>query len=110
MEHVVLQNTEAAQLIAKTPEWVENQKLHAELKVNGISIPASALEEVLQHIWEQAQVESGRAQFEELVQKEAKKRAMAILEEKAGQVLDVMGDLESKLMSIEDCIKWEWEQ
>jgi len=49
LSHLALQDADAAKQIAETPQWSENQVMTAEVKINGVPVPAKVFEEVMQH-------------------------------------------------------------
>lgn len=106
MEHVVLSAPhDIAKIVAKTPLWEEKKTIEAKLTMNGVDVPVEVLEKVLQNMWEQCQEKTGVLEFNRKVRAEAER----IVKEKANDVLGAFQEIQSKLESANDLIKWEWE-
>jgi len=107
MEHVVLSAPhDIASTIAETPLWKEKETIEAKLTMNGIDVPVEVLEKVLQNMWEQCQEKTGVAEFNRKVKAEAER----IVKEKADDVMEAFQEIQSKLESANDLVKWEWEK
>ncbi len=107
MEHVVLSAPhDIAETIAETPLWKDEEAIEAKLTMNGIDVPVEVLEKVLQNMWEQCQEKTGVSEFNRKVKAEAER----IVKEKADDVMEAFQEIQSKLESANDLVKWEWEK
>lgn len=108
--HFVLSDTEQTIAIAATPEWKEDKTLDVQMQINGVDVDPAILQKLM-GAWIEQVKESTLAKvdvngFEDRVKKEVNK----ILQTKANEVLEVMGDLQNKLQCADLLLKYEWEQ
>ncbi len=105
MSHLALEDRAAAEKIAATNEWVENEVMTAEVKINGVDVPAYVFEKLLQHWYrsmeKQIEEQTGFLKLATAVETAAEEllneRARALME----KMNDVAFDLENLSVEME---------
>lgn len=97
MSHLALQDAKTAGRIAATAEWTENEVMTAEVKINGVDVPAHVFEELLQHwyasIEKQIEDQTGFLKLATAVETAAKE----LLNDKAKNLSQKMNDVAFEL-------------
>lgn len=95
--HLVLQDHKAASAVAETEQWVEDEVLEAEVKINGVIIPAEIFEKWMQDQYtimeEEFKVRYDSEKFDARVEEKARE----LLNEHAEGVMDAMRVLQDNL-------------
>lgn len=108
--HLVLQDCACAEAVAETKKWTDERTLEAEVKVNGVVIPAEVFEK-----WMHDQYEMMEESFKERYDtanfdNRVEERAKELLKEHADGCLDVMYSLQQKLEEADSMLKMSWER
>lgn len=110
MAHFALEDTDVAEKLTKTESYKNDGILTAVVIVNGVEIPAKAMEDafhfLLNQVEEQVRIKYDAANIDKL----ANERAKEILKEQAGDVLSALSDVQYKLEQIDDMIIPFWER
>ena len=106
LNHLLLNEPNTAEVVSKTSLWKSNEILEVEVKINGISVPPKAFDDLLKEIFKQAQVDSGKEAFEQAVEKRAKE----LLQEQADDIMTAMVQLHNKLEDVDSIVKFVWEE
>lgn len=108
--HLVLQDCKAAEELAETEQWRENGILEAEVKVNGVLIPAEIFEQWMHDHYnameEKFKERYDASNFDDRVEERAKE----LLKEQADGCLDVMYNLQQKLEEADSMLTLRWER
>lgn len=108
--HLVLQDCACAEAVAETEAWVEEGTLEAEVKINGVVIPAEVFEKWMHDQWEMME-ESFKERYDTAnFDNRVEERAKELLKEQADKCLDVMYDLQQKLEQADAMLTLRWER
>ena len=108
--HLMLQDTDIVKQIAATEQWTEDGIFEAEVKINGIVLPAEVFED-----WMQEQYKNMEESFKERYDafnfdSRVEERAKELLKEQAGSCLEVMYNLQQKLEEADSMLTLRWER
>lgn len=108
--HLVLQDKDYAEAIAASKEWTEDGILEARLTINGIEVPAMALNQLLMEMWDQANDKARKLLDVEEVEKMIEARAKEILEEHTDNAIQKLTDIINTIEDPSNLITPTWER
>ena len=95
--HLVLQDHKAASAVAETKQWTEDGTLEAEVKINGVVIPAETFEKWMQDQYAAMGIEFKERYNPEQFDARVEEKARELLNEHAEGVIDAMRVLQDNL-------------
>lgn len=94
MSHFATEDMETAKKLVETELWISERKMTAEIKINGVEVPAYVFEKVLKHWYESLErsieEEKGVLSLRSTVTKEAR----SLVEDRLSELMNKMQDLE----------------
>jgi hypothetical protein len=109
MSHVLLESS-ISKDVRQTPRWTELGELVARVTVNGVSIPAEEFEACLRKFVDQIESQVRKEYSADAFDEQVERKAEAILQHHADNVLETFEDLRHKLSNIGDVLTPYWER
>ena len=104
LSHALLENRDIVKAVASTEAWINNQEITVTVQFNGIDLPAEVLEETLKGISDYMDRHYREKYNVNKLEALAEARAVEIVRERAGSVLDKMSELTYLLEDIESMV------
>lgn len=99
--HLLLEGRDVAKCVTKTPLWKDDEKLVAEVQINGVSIDPSTFQTLMEY-WIDSVEDKVRNKYSAPdVDKLVEERAQELLKERLSGVLGKLGSLGSMLDVVE---------
>lgn len=100
--HLVLEDHAIATQISKTDEWVNDETLTAELKVNGVTLDPNILQKVLEKWYSSMEREVGMFDLQKTAKEIADKNIIELLDDIDNKVYDLFDEIHNNLR----CTLW----
>ena len=110
LSHLILEDRDIATELAGSNKWKLNKELEMVITVNGVNLPANALRDLLDNMWEQAVNRAPSTVTAEEFRKRVEDRADKMVKEQAAKLLEKMEEVRHTLESSSDIINWGWEE
>ncbi|MBE0467974.1 MAG: hypothetical protein IBX55_00400 [Methyloprofundus sp.] len=110
LSHFLLEDKQACEAVLETEEWQSSRKIIPTVFFNGVEVEAEFLEDALKNLLDQVKDSYAKKYDVKNIDNMVEERAESLLREHAGDALNVIRDLQSKLENTDDMLTPYWER